>query len=110
MLSTYVEQTGKTMDDALRPEMLAAGIEMIEEMIEGKSIESMLLESERMFLQDNPSVDESTPVVVKQGHGEVINFVNGALSKLRGSGAIILIDGHKSTLDYIRTPYRFDLH
>jgi len=110
LLLTVSEQTGSSLRDVLqRPEMLAAGIEMIDEMREGRSIGAMAADAERMMgmSSDGSKLVDNVPLAVEYGLGEVIAFVTAALAKL--DGVNVLIDGREETLKFIRTPYRFEL-
>jgi len=110
LLMTYAEQTGGELRDVLsRPEMLAAGIEMVEEMADGKSIGQMVGDADSMMSmsQNFQQVVESTPLASEFAQGEVINFVQKELSKMSQSGTVVLLDGYEETLQYIDTPHRF---
>ena len=39
----------------------------------------------------------------------MINFVQSALQQMTADGWSVLLEGRKQTLDYIRTPHRFEL-
>ena len=41
--------------------------------------------------------------------GEVINFVKDALNQMAADGISVLVEGRAQTLNYIRTPHRFEL-
>jgi len=41
--------------------------------------------------------------------GEVINFVREALEQMTSSGYNVLLEGREQTLNYIRTPHRFEV-
>lgn len=112
MLLTFSEQMGQDLRDVLqRPEMLAAGIEMIDEMGEGKSIGAMADQAEAMMSMssDASKIEENLPLSIEYGQGEVINFVKSSLDKIAGNGMTILLDGEEETLRYLRTPHRFQL-
>uniref|UniRef100_A0A7S4QAC4 Uncharacterized protein n=2 Tax=Alexandrium monilatum TaxID=311494 RepID=A0A7S4QAC4_9DINO len=111
MLLTFSEQTGSTLQDVLqKPEMIAAGIEMIEEMGESKSLGEMAANAESMMAMtsDASKIGENLPLSLEYGQGELINFVTSALGKVAGTGLTVLIDGEVETLRYIRSPHRFE--
>mmetsp|Transcript_28560 Transcript_28560/g.57762 ORF Transcript_28560/g.57762 Transcript_28560/m.57762 type:complete len:116 (-) Transcript_28560:84-431(-) len=112
MLLTVSEQTGGSLEAVLqRPEMLAAGMEMIEEMGEGQSVGAMAEQAETMMRMssDTSKIADNLPLALEYGQGEVINFVTSALKKLQGTGVTVLVDGQEASLQYIPTPHRFQL-
>lgn len=112
LLLTLAEQTGSSMKELLqRPEMLAAGIEMIDEMREGKSLGALASQAEGMMAMssDVQKVTEQLPLAFEFGQGEVINFVQAALPKAIGDGKTIVVEGPEEVLRHIRTPYRFQV-
>jgi len=56
-----------------------------------------------------PSVGANLPTVARLTQGEVINFVGGALKQMADDGCSVLLEGREQTLNYIRTPFRFEL-
>jgi len=112
MLLTFSEQSGSSMESLLqRPEMLAAGIEMIEEMGEGTSVGAMAEQAEAMMgmSSDTDKIAQHLPLALEYGQGEVINFVASALKKAQGKDVTVLLDGQKETLQYVSSTYRFQL-
>merc|ERR1719473_2099196 len=55
------------------------------------------------------TVGKNIPKVAEVTQGEVVNFVQGALSKMAADGVNVLLEGREQTLNYIRTPHRFEL-
>merc|ERR1711920_809795 len=55
------------------------------------------------------AVAKNIPTVAEVTQGEVINFVQGALDIMAASGKNVLVEGREQTLNYIRTPHRFEL-
>merc|ERR1712066_653425 len=49
------------------------------------------------------------PSVAEVTQGEVIGFIKMALAKLTADGINVLLEGREQTLNYIRTPHRFEL-
>lgn len=112
LLFTLAEQTGSSMKELLqRPEMLAAGIEMIDEMREGKSIGALASQAEGMMAMssDVPKVAEQLPLALEFGQGEVVNFVQAALPKAVSDGMTVVVVGPEEVLRHIRTPHRFQV-
>merc|ERR1719502_2114947 len=56
-----------------------------------------------------PRVGKNIPTVAKMTQGEVIKFAAGAADQMRADGFNVLMEGRSQTLDYVRTPHRFEL-
>ena len=56
-----------------------------------------------------PRIGKSIPTVAKMTQGGVVKFAAGAAEAMRADGMNVLIEGRSQTLDYIRTPHRFEL-
>ena len=56
-----------------------------------------------------PKVGKNIPSVAKMTQGEVIGFAADAAEKMRADGMNVLMEGRAQTLDYVRTPHRFEL-
>merc|ERR1712125_77889 len=63
---------------------------------------------EKTVLKDS-KVGKNIPTVAEVTQGEVISFVNGALSKMAAGGMNVLVEGREQTLNHIRSPHRFEL-
>lgn len=114
---TYAEQNDCSLQDALKPDVLASFVKMLEfGEFNGKfdvKIEGLGL---KYFVSDIQSTElavervaKNIPTVAEVTQGEVINFVQGAFAKLSGAGVNVLVEGREQTLNYIRTPHRFEL-
>merc|ERR1712217_235795 len=55
------------------------------------------------------SVAKNIPTVAEVTQGEVVNFVQGALAIMAADGKNVLVEGREQTLNYIRSPHRFEL-
>merc|ERR1712194_683229 len=102
---TFSEQTGTSLEDVFqKPEMLAAGIEMIEEMRADKSIGSLAADAEQMMSMssDGPNIDDNLPLAMEHGQGEVVKFINDALTMLRSkdTSVTVILDGPEEILRY----------
>lgn len=115
LANAYVEQQGKTLQDALQPEVLASLISMLDfddfgggfdVKIEGLGMRYMVSEVQLTVLKQVNNI----PTVAAASQGEVINFVRTALQKMTGAGANVILEGREQTLNYIRTPHRFELY
>jgi cytidylate kinase len=56
-----------------------------------------------------PRVGKNIPSIAKLTQGEVIKFAGGAAEQMRADGMNVLMEGRSQTLDYVRTPHRFEL-
>lgn len=56
-----------------------------------------------------PRVGKNIPTVAKLTQGEVIKFAGDAAAKMGADGMNVLMEGRAQTLDYVRTPHRFEL-
>lgn len=114
---TYSEQNRCSLQDALQPEVLASFVKMLEfgkfngqfdVKIEGLGLKHFVSDIEKTILKE-PRVGKNIPTVAEVTQGEVVNFVQGALSQMAASGVNVLLEGREQTLNYIRTPHRFEL-
>ena len=55
------------------------------------------------------SLPQNIPTVAEFTQGEVINFAGAATSKLCADGYNVLMEGRAPTLQYVRSPHRFEL-
>ena len=56
-----------------------------------------------------PSIAQNVPLVAERSQGEVVQFTSQSMEKLSELRCHVLAEGRAQTLDYIRTPYRFEL-
>ena len=56
-----------------------------------------------------PHISSRVPTVAEQTQGEVIHFAAAAVETLRLAGCNVILEGRAQTLNYIPTPYRFEL-
>eukprot|EP00746_Dinoflagellata_sp_MGD_P002049 gnl/MRDRNA2_/MRDRNA2_103953_c0_seq1.p1 gnl/MRDRNA2_/MRDRNA2_103953_c0~~gnl/MRDRNA2_/MRDRNA2_103953_c0_seq1.p1 ORF type:complete len:389 (+),score=120.32 gnl/MRDRNA2_/MRDRNA2_103953_c0_seq1:64-1230(+) len=114
---TYSEQNRCSLQDALKPDVLASFVKMLEfgkfngkfdVKIEGLGLKYFVSEVEKTVLKE-PRVGKNIPTVAEVTQGEVVNFVQGALAQMAASGVNVLLEGREQTLNYIRTPHRFEL-
>lgn len=56
-----------------------------------------------------PPVAKALPFVAEVTQGDVIQAAGAALEMLRRDGYNVLVEGRAQTLDYIRSPFRFEL-
>lgn len=52
---------------------------------------------------------QNIPAVAQLTQGEVINFAAAATAKMSADGFNVLMEGRAQTLDYVRSPHRFEL-
>merc|ERR1712187_468864 len=74
--------------------------------IEGLGLKYLVSEIQNTKLKE---ISKFIPTVAEVSQGEVINFVQGALTKMSAAGCNVLGEGREQTLNYIRTPHRFEL-
>merc|ERR1719356_572852 len=56
-----------------------------------------------------PRVGKNIPTVAEVTQGEVIMFAAAAAEAMRADGMNVLMEGRAQTLNYVRTPHRFEL-
>ena len=56
-----------------------------------------------------PEVARAVPAVAEKAQGEVIKFAAEAAQLMQAAGMTVLMEGRSQSLDYVRTPYRFEL-
>merc|ERR1712039_793688 len=56
-----------------------------------------------------PRVGKNIPTVAEVTQGEVIKFAAAAAEAMRADGMNVLMEGRAQTLNYVRTPHRFEL-
>jgi len=114
---TYSEQNRCSLQDALKPEVLASFMKMLEfgkfngkfdVKIEGLGLKYFVNDIEKTVLKES-RVGKNIPTIAEVTQGEVVNFVQGALATMAANGVNVLLEGREQTLNYIRTPHRFEL-
>lgn len=114
---TYSEKNRCSLQDALKPDVLASFMKMLEfgkfngkfdVKIEGLGMKYFVSDIEKTVLKES-RVGKNIPTVAEVTQGEVVNFVQGSLAKMAASGVNVLLEGREQTLNYIRTPHRFEL-
>merc|ERR1719375_1262561 len=76
--------------------------------IEGLGLKYFVSDVEFTVLKE-PRIGKNIPTVAEVTQGEVVNFVQGALATMAAAGVNVLLEGREQTLNYIRTPHRFEL-
>jgi cytidylate kinase len=111
------KQKKYVLADALTPELLAEYVGMLsfgkykgkfDVRIKGLGYDMLVSEVCNTTLK-SPKVSRNIPTVAGVTQGEVINFVQDALKKMAADGVNVLLEGREQTLNYIRTPHRFEL-
>ena len=54
-------------------------------------------------------VGKNIPTIAKMTQGEVVGFAAGAAEAMRADGMNVLVEGRAQTLNYVRSPHRFEL-
>jgi len=76
--------------------------------IKGMGLDLLVSEIANTTLKE-PRVGKNIPTIAKMSQGEVIKFAAGAAEQMRSAGHNVLMEGRSQTLDYVRTPHRFEL-
>ena len=124
---THCETNGQTFSaDALTPQLLAELIGYLhfertiptspkpgkppefDVRIEGVGVRAMVSNVANTLLKD-PKVGKNIPTVARVTQGEVISFAAKCAETMRAAGCNVLMEGRAQTLDYVRTPHRFEL-
>ena len=76
--------------------------------IEGLGVKAMVSQVANTLLKE-PKVGKNIPTVAKVTQGEVISFAAKCAETMRQAGCNVLMEGRAQTLNYVRTPHRFEL-
>lgn len=76
--------------------------------ISGLGMKHLVSEVANTLLKD-ASIGKHIPLVAEQTQGEVISFAAAAAAKMGEGGSVVLMEGRAPTLEYVRTPHRFEL-
>jgi len=117
LAATYAEQNNVSLAEATTPKLLDSYAKMLtfgkfngkfDVKISGLGLEYMVSEVANTVLK-GPKVGKNIPTVASVTQGEVINFVQDSLKIMTADGVNVLLEGREQTLNYIRTPHRFEL-
>lgn len=117
LAATYAEKKRCSLEEAITPQQLELYCTMLEfGKFRGKFDVRIRGLGYDMYVSDvcnttlkSPKVSRNIPTVAQVTQGEVINFVQSALRTMADDGVNVLLEGREQTLNYIRTPYRFEL-
>tara|TARA_B110001452_G_scaffold177229_1_gene148649 strand:- start:150 stop:1172 length:1023 start_codon:yes stop_codon:yes gene_type:complete len=114
----YCEQQGvKFSQSALTPQVLAKLTACLsfgkhngefDIRISGFGYDMLVSEVANTTLKEG-KIGKNIPTVAKMTQGEVIKFAAGAAEAMRQDGMNVLMEGRAQTLNYVRTPHRFEL-
>jgi len=76
--------------------------------IEGHGLSLLVSEVANTILKE-PKVGKNIPTVAKMTQGEVVGFAAAAAEAMRADGMNVLMEGREQTLNYVRSPHRFEL-
>jgi len=76
--------------------------------IDGLGVRAMVSEVANTLLKE-AKVSKNIPSVAKVSQGEVISFAAHCAEMMRAAGCNVLMEGRAQTLNYVRTPHRFEL-
>lgn len=115
---TYCESKGVDFSpDALTPDVLAALTAMLEfgkfdgkfdTKIEGLGLKLFVSEVQNTVLKGQ-QVGSNIPTVAELTQGEVVTFADKAVATMSAAGHNVLMEGREATLNYVRSPHRFEL-
>jgi len=121
---TYCESHGLPFDaEVLTPQLLAqfvsclkferqpstaAGPPVFDVRIDGIGINARVSQVANTLLKE-PKVSKNIPTVARVTQGEVISFAARCAEDMRAAGLNVLMEGRAQTLNYVRTPHRFEL-
>jgi len=115
LATTYAEQKKCSLEETLTPELLKEFMgylsfdkfgDSFDTKIEGLGLKYMVSEVQNTVLK---TISKSIPTVAEKTQGEVVLFIQDALQKMTAAGINVLLEGREQTLNYIRTPHRFEL-
>eukprot|EP00300_Choanocystis_sp_HF-7_P033389 c45728_g1_i1.p1 GENE.c45728_g1_i1~~c45728_g1_i1.p1 ORF type:complete len:328 (-),score=92.32 c45728_g1_i1:59-988(-) len=104
-------------EECLTPDLLQQLVAMLEfgqfngrfdTKIEGFGRNVLVSEIENTDLR-SAMVSRAIPTVANYTQGEVVKFANDAVALMSRSGLNVLVEGREATLNFIRSPYRFEL-
>jgi hypothetical protein len=121
LAATWCEQNGcdggLDAEKALTKENIAKYMSMLEfgkfndkydTRIRGLGLDMLVSEVQNTQLK-SPKVSKNIPTVAEFTQGEVILFAANAIDMLGKDGIVVLVEGREQTVNYVRTPHRFNL-
>lgn len=115
---THCEQKRTPLTpDVLTPALLAELMQMLtfalvngeyDIKVEGLGLSCIVSGICNTKLKD-PRVSQHIPMVAQFTQGEVINFAANACAEMSRNGYTVLMEGREQTLNYVRSPHRFEL-
>lgn len=115
---THCEQNGLEFGtDVLTPELLQKLVGCLtfgkfegkfDIQIKGYGYDMLVSQVANTTLKE-PRVGKNIPTVAEVTQGEVIMFAGAAAESMRKDGMNVLMEGRAQTLNYVRTPHRFEL-
>ena len=76
--------------------------------VKGLGLDLMVSKVQNTILKSK-KVGKNIPTVAEFTQGEVIQFVSNATKLMAQDGFNVLVEGRAQTLNYLRTPHRFEL-
>ena len=115
LITKHCEEKGIEFSPAiLTPELLAAQVQRLkfakfddgfDVIIDGKLRVDTIANTELK----KPVISQRVPSVAEQTQGEVVIFAAAAVDVLKQAGCNVILEGRAQTLQYIPSPYRFEL-
>jgi hypothetical protein len=121
LAATWCEQqdgmSGFNADKALTKENLTSFMKMLsfgkfngkyDTRIHGLGLDLLVSQVQNTELKV-PKVSKNIPTVAEATQGEVILFAAAAVETMGKDGTFVLLEGREQTVNYVRTPHRFNL-
>lgn len=114
----FGKESGFNAEKALSKENLANFMNMLsfdkfkdgkyDTRIKGLGLDLYVSEVQNTTLK-TPMVSKNIPTVAQATQGEVILFAADAVQRMGQDGIFVLLEGREQTVNYVRTPHRFQL-
>jgi cytidylate kinase len=118
LAATWCEKNDNCdLDKALTPKNLDSFVKMLtfdkfggefDVNVNGLGLDLMVSKVQNTVLKSK-KVSKNIPTVAEFTQGEVIQFVKNATKLMAQDGFNVLVEGRAQTLNYLRTPHRFEL-
>ena len=116
---TFGKEAGFLPEKTLTKENLATFMKMLsfgkrpdsgvyDTRIQGLGLDLYVTDVQNTTLK-TPVVSKNIPTVAQATQGEVILFAADAVQRMSQDGIFVLLEGREQTVNYVRTPYRFQL-
>eukprot|EP01059_Diplonema_ambulator_P007325 TRINITY_DN16798_c0_g2_i1.p1 TRINITY_DN16798_c0_g2~~TRINITY_DN16798_c0_g2_i1.p1 ORF type:complete len:345 (+),score=143.79 TRINITY_DN16798_c0_g2_i1:362-1396(+) len=122
LAATHCKQEGidlqENAEKVLTPENVATWMKMLsfhkvgdkkyDIKIQGLGLDVNVSEVQNTLLKET-IVAKNIPTVAEQTQGDVVKFASAALKQMSDDGMNVVLEGRAATVQYVPTPYRFEL-